>query len=92
MSLKTSQDVSDDQYINEAIFQNVSYEFVTNPQSWGQANEICETQGGKLLKYLDCEIKDFFSKVFKDVQTTAPGFWVGEGLTGSYAECVIQGE
>ncbi|XP_017333410.1 polycystic kidney disease protein 1-like 2 [Ictalurus punctatus] len=90
VSLKTSQDVSDDQYINEAIFQNVSYEFVANPQSWGQANEICETQGGKLLKYLDCEIKDFFSKVFKDVQTTAPGFWVGEGLTGSYAECVIQ--
>ncbi|KAI5101376.1 polycystic kidney disease protein 1-like 2, partial [Silurus meridionalis] len=83
---KKSQDISEDQNINK-IFRDVAYEFVAKPQSWGQANEVCETQGGKLLMYLDCDIKDFFSKVLVN---TAPGYWIGNGLTGSYDECVIQ--
>ncbi|XP_053094236.1 polycystic kidney disease protein 1-like 2 [Pangasianodon hypophthalmus] len=90
VSLKTSRDVSDDQNFNKAVFRDVVYEFVAKPHSWGQASEACEIREGKLLKYLDCEIKDFFSKVFKDLQTAAPGWWISEGLTGYYEECVIQ--
>ncbi|KAG7327235.1 hypothetical protein KOW79_008841 [Hemibagrus wyckioides] len=72
------------------MFRDVSYEFVKKPQSWEQASETCETQGGNLLKYLDCDIKDSFTKVFKDPEITSLGWWIGEGLMGSYDECNIQ--
>lgn len=84
---KTSRDVSKEPNIDKADFRDVSYEFIAKPQSWGLASEACETRGGKLLKYLDCEIKDFLSKVFEGLQT--PSWWIGEGLMGSYDECVI---
>lgn len=68
------------------------YEFIAKPQSWRRASEACENEGGKLLNYLDCKIKDFVSKVFKGLNTTAPGWWIGESLMGSDNGCVIPGE
>lgn len=74
------------------MFRDVSYEFVKKPQSWEQASETCKIQGGNLLKYLDCDIKDSFTKVFKEPEITSLGWWIGEGLMGSYDDCNIQGE
>ncbi|KAK3562032.1 hypothetical protein QTP86_024799 [Hemibagrus guttatus] len=90
VSPKKSRDVSDNQNINKVMFRDVSYEFVKKPQSWEQASKTCETQGGNLLNYLDCNIKDSFTKVFKDPEITSLGWWIGEGLMGSYDECNIQ--
>lgn len=91
-SAKTSRDVSKYPNIDKVTFRDVSYEFVMKAQSWGLASEICEIQGGNLLKYLDCDIKDFFSKVFENPEITSLGWWIGKGLMGSYDECDIQGE
>ncbi|XP_027009021.2 polycystic kidney disease protein 1-like 2 [Tachysurus fulvidraco] len=88
-SPKTSRDVSKYPNIDKVTFRDVSYEFVMKPQSWGLASEICEIQGGNLLKYLDCDIKDFFSKVFENPEITSLGWWIGKGLMGSYDECDI---
>ncbi|GAA6093975.1 polycystic kidney disease protein 1-like 2 [Tachysurus ichikawai] len=89
-SAKTSRDVSKYPNIDKVTFRDVSYEFVMKAQSWGLASEICEIQGGNLLKYLDCDIKDFFSKVFENPEITSLGWWIGKGLMGSYDECDIQ--
>lgn len=93
MTLKTSQDGLGNQHVKKAVFQDVLYEFVIKPHSLGQASEDCSARGGKLLNYLDCEIKNFFSELFKEHGSAAPGWWIDGGLTGSYDECVdITGE
>ncbi|KAK2869533.1 hypothetical protein Q7C36_001404 [Tachysurus vachellii] len=89
-SPKTFRDVSKYPNIDKVTFRDVSYEFVMKPQSWGLASEICEIQGSNLLKYLDCDIKDFFSKVFENPEIKSLGWWIGKGLMGSYDECDIQ--
>ncbi|XP_053368674.1 polycystic kidney disease protein 1-like 2 [Clarias gariepinus] len=88
VTLKTSRDGLGKQHVKKAVFQDVLYEFVIKPHSLGQASEDCSARGGKLLNYLDCEIKNFFSELFKEHGSAAPGWWIDGGLTGSYDECV----
>ncbi|XP_076879583.1 polycystin-1-like protein 2 [Brachyhypopomus gauderio] len=70
--------------VAKCVLENICYEFAMVPQTWAQARDTCENRGGKLLRVLDCKVKQFLLNLSVEVGATTGAWWVSKPLMGLY--------